>query len=64
MDIRTLKFIGFTLSFISITIFLIFLATSAWKEIDNSMLKVVGTGFWLGMSVVNGLTHGKLLSNL
>jgi len=64
MNLNTLKKICYVLSFVSITLFLIFFAQTSWKEIDNIQLRIFGTAFWLYLCVVNGITHGKLLSKL
>lgn len=61
---KTLKVLGLLVSFVSITIFLIFIMQTVVKEVDSPILVFIGSVLFIGLELMNGLSHGKLISRL
>lgn len=62
--INRIKQLILVVSFVSITICLLFIAQQFIKEVDSQSLKVVGSIFWIIFSGLNGYSHGKMIDRL
>jgi hypothetical protein len=61
---KIIKRIKLAISFVSLTLIILFLAQTGIKEIDNPILLFIFAVFICCLCIMNGFSHGKLLSEL
>lgn len=61
---KIIKRVGLIISFVSLNLIILFITKVAGREIDNPVLLFIFAVSIIGLNLMNGYSHGKLLSKL